>query len=135
MTGATQVLTMVYQHIQSSPLASAITGRVEKGARPLNSEEEDICINSLPLTSGQLQKCIVNVNVFVPDIVVDSEEGNETVANYARLEELETLALNVLDNVYNGYWFDVQQAVIYSDNESKSHYLNIRIDFKITNLN
>jgi hypothetical protein len=126
----------MYDHVASSPLKAAVTGDVYKGQRPLGSEVEDVTINCLPITGDQLQRCVVNVNVFVPDLTISNEAGEESVADFARLAELEPIALQAVKEYQSlTHSFYVQQATLFKDNESKSHYLNIRVEFYAANLN
>lgn len=136
MKGVLGVIQTLYDHVAASAIKTAISGDVYKGQRPLNSDKEDVTINSLPITADQLQKCVANVNVFVPDLTVNTGQGEETVPNYARLEVLEGIALSALKEYQSGtHSFYVQQSTLFKDNESKSHYLNIRVEFYAPNLN
>lgn len=136
MKGILQVIQTLYNHVTASPLKGAISGDVYKGSRPLNSESEDVTINSLPITADQLQKCIVNVNVFVPDLTVNTGAGETREPDFARLEVLEGIALSSLKEYQSlTHSFYVQQSTLFKDNESNSHYINIRVEFYAANLN
>lgn len=58
----------ILSHIQSSPLAEAITGHVLKRIRPKNSVKEDVTITILgPVPMTQQQDVPVNVNIYVAE--------------------------------------------------------------------
>lgn len=136
MIGQTQILQLMYDYLKGTPLTGAVSGELCKGNRPLNSRKEDVVINSLPLTMDQLQKCIVNVNVFVPDITVSTGEGETREPDFARLAQLEPIALQAVKEYQSlTHSFYVQQCHVIKDHESESHYLNIRVEFYAPNLN
>jgi hypothetical protein len=127
---------VVYNELKSGPLKTAINGGVYKYTRPLNSSLEDVVINSLPITNEQLQQAIVNVNVFVPnqDLSIGGTQNN--TADHVRLKTLAALAVEELkDNISGDYTWDVQQQTVIQDDESDSYYINIRLQFYVSNIN
>lgn len=98
---------------------------VFKYAKPGGDESEYIVINSLPIAGDVLQRCYVNVNVHVKDIVFP----DSTVApNTLRLEQLADtystlLEKNIEDNVH--LYFDKQG--VEREDALKEHYINIRL--------
>jgi hypothetical protein len=126
---------VLYDLLKNSSLKSAITGKVYKRQRPVNSNLEDVVINSLPITNEQLQQCVSNVNVFVPNEKITVGETVDSVANEARLKQLVALAVTVLTDGINGqFTWDIQQQTLIKDDESESHYINIRIQFFVSNI-
>lgn len=77
----------VYTLLRERRLSSAIGGSTYKhGLRPLASTEEDIVISVLTSDmSAERQTAIVNVNVYVRDLLLDS---GEAVEDGQRLREL-----------------------------------------------
>ncbi len=127
---------LVYEVLKTSSLKSSITGKVYEYQRPVNSNVEDVVINSLPITNDQLQEAIVNVNVFVPNLEVE-ETGDisRQVPNITRLKTLAGLAVqNLTDGISGDYTWDVQQQTLMEDDESKQHFINIRIQFFVSNI-
>lgn len=128
-----EVINEVISVIMNSPLRAAINGTVAR-RRPINSTKEDIIVTSLPLTFSQLQRCVVNVNIHVPNIeftangVVDTE-----YPNFPRLEELAALAIPIFKlHIGNGIYFTLQQSG--TRWESKSSYTNFRLVVRAKNI-
>jgi hypothetical protein len=127
---------VVYNELKSGPLKSAINGGVYKYTRPLNSSLEDVVINSLPVTNQQLQQAIVNVNVFVPNADISLGGSQQKMADHVRLKALGALAVDELkDGISGDYTWDVQQQTVIQDDESDSYYINIRLQFYVSNIN
>lgn len=127
---------VVYNELKSGPTKSAINGGVYKYTRPVNSSLEDVVINSLPVTGEQLQQAIVNVNVFVPNQDVSIDEVQQKTANHVRLKALAALAVTELtDGISGDYTWGVQQQTVIEDDESDSYYVNIRLQFYVSNIN
>jgi hypothetical protein len=128
---------IVWKFLDASSLKTAITGKIYKNQRPLDSEAEDVVINSLPINNGQVQEGVMNVNIFVPNKPQQiSERQDNTIADHARLKELATLATGLLKDIFlvaTDCGFDVQQQSVIEDGET--HFVNIRIDFYSINLN
>lgn len=131
---------ITWKHINASPLKEAISGGVYKFKRPTNSEAEDVVINSLPITNGQLQQAVVNVNVFVPNKVqsIGGYQDDEQ-PDTKRLKLLAELATSDLVDVWEpedsyGVNYDVQQQTVIQDDDSKQYYINIRLQFYSVNI-
>jgi hypothetical protein len=126
---------IVYDVIKNSSLKTAINGKIYKFKRPVNSNAEDVVINSLPVTNEQLQTAIVNVNVFVQNVEAVTSEGINEFPDVVRLQTLATLAVSALTDGINGvYTWDVQQQTVIQDDESDQHYINIRLQFFVSNI-
>jgi len=123
----------VIEVIYNSPLRTAITGSIAR-RRPINSEKEDIIVNSLPITFTQLQRGIVNVNIHVPNIDKTNNGVTDTeYPDYVRLKELTQMAIPILKNfIGEGFYFQVQQEQIIE--ETKSSYVNIRLNIQAKNI-
>ncbi len=98
---------------------------VFKYAKPGGNENEYIVINSLPISGDVLQKCYVNVNIHVKDIVFPD---STTAPNTLRLEQLAAsysalLAKNIEGNTH---LYSDKQGVERED-ALKEHYVNIRL--------
>jgi hypothetical protein len=136
------LVTIVWQKLEATaslttdPLTK-LTGGIYK-TRPTGSTKEDIEINSLGIPNDQLQRGIVNVNIFVPNIPV-SVNGIQDLKqpNYPRLKVLTDLAIATLKDVWAGdYTFDVQQQnlIPVDDEQAAETYSNIRLEFININL-
>lgn len=125
---------VLFDVLKNSSLKDAISGNVYKIKRPVNSNVEDVVINSLPITNEQLQRSVSNVNVFVPDIKVSSDAVDK-MPDFVRLGVLANLAVSSLtDGISGDYIWDIQQQNVIEDDESDQHYVNIRIEFFISNI-
>ena len=123
------VVDILYNRLLVGGIVS-VSGGIYKQTRPIGSTVEDVVVNSLPITNTQLQQCIANVNVFVPDKKVTVNGIGDNMADTARLNTLAKIIINLLDDVWtDDYHFWVQQQTLLNDEESKQHYLNIRIEF------
>lgn len=122
---------ILWQRINASPLKTAVTGGVYKHRRPTASQKEDVVINCLPINNEQLQQGIANVNIHVPNkaIAVNGIQDN-TQPDHERLSELTELAITSLTDVWqDDYQFDIEQQQFFADEEAGDHYINLRIEF------
>lgn len=136
---ALQIVDEIYQNILLSPLKQSIlppaaSGLVYKYQRELNSRGEDIVINALPLSNGPVQTCIVNVNIYCPNIKLPLglNKFDNTQPDSNRLAQLAQLAVASLTDVahYNGmYEYTIQQQQLYTAEDNTEHFLNFRIEF------
>ena len=83
----------VYKIIKGSELEKAVTGKLSKTLRPLNSGKEDIVISMLDNGKGQIQEAFVNVNIYIPDNLRDGQAEENSV----RLRQLCKLAAELLE--------------------------------------
>jgi hypothetical protein len=122
---------IVWQRLNGSQLKTAITGGLYKHRRPAGSQSEDVIINSLPINNLQLQSAIVNVNIHVPNLTIAIGGVQDTrQPDSERLNELAKMAVGVISEVWaEDYNYDVQQQVLFEDEEAGDHYINIRIEF------
>ena len=87
------IKTDVALHIQSTELASAVSGIVTTKKRPKGSKKEDITIQVLTSTAYQEQEAVINVNIWIPMKL----EGGQYVENDDREQELEHIASRCLE--------------------------------------
>jgi hypothetical protein len=130
-------LNMLYQHITHSVLmtdAKKPNGKLCKFERPLNSALEDVVLNSLGLNREDVQEGVLNVNIFVPNLVLPSNPNDKGQPDTARLLYLSNLANTALgegDEIWEAtgqYCFNLQQENLFQD-ENNQHYLNLRVEF------
>lgn len=122
---------IVWQKLNTSPLKTAITGGLYKHRRPAGSQNEDVVINSLPINNVQLQTGIANVNIHVPNLTIEVNGVQDSKQpNSQRLKELAEMAIEALSDVWaDDYNYDVQQQMLLEDEEAGDHYINLRIEF------
>jgi len=133
------IVDILWGKINSSSLKSALAtgGGVYKRQRPINSNKEDVVINSLPLLNEQLQVGVANVNIHVPDKQINQVGIQTTVANTVRLKALVDTAVTILKEDYSAddYHFEIQQVSdLMKDEDASSHFINIRIEFYSLNI-
>ncbi|MCI2145846.1 MAG: hypothetical protein LKK08_06325 [Bacteroidales bacterium] len=129
------IKSIVYKVVKGSDLANEVDGVVTKLNRPLNSSKEDIVISVLTSGSiGKYQHCVVNLNIYVPDIKEDGQYEPDT----ARLEKLEKMAFALFKECQGRY--DDEDYKITADkqhtekvNGKDEHFINTQLDFNNTN--
>lgn len=127
----------IWRVIKKSPLFKEVTGELKKtSVRPKESRKEDIVISVLANNIRQKQLAYVNVNIYVADNYVDSQ--NEE--NSERLRRLCNMAFSVFENVRGVDFrlsltdpnFDCGQRVIESEGTSE-HVINNKILYQTIN--
>lgn len=115
----------------------ALTGAIYKDDdRPMNSEKEDISINTIDLTVDYApQIATSNVNIHVPDKIVKLGGSDQYKKNDPRLKEL---TAKVIDLIKSEHVPDVglnieDQSLLKDVDSSHQHYSNIRISWSIHN--
>lgn len=104
-----------------------------------NSKSEDIIVNSLPLMFRQIQRGVLNVNIFVPNVEIPkaNKEFDRSQRNRVRLGEIERLVIDSFDETgcYDGFDFSLrlQQINTFPDTGNK-HFINCRIEYLAINL-
>ena len=123
----------VFAKLRTSSLAAALTGSVYRdGLRPRDSRLEDAVVIFTAGTVGEIQRGVVTVNIFVPDIAADNSNG-VYVANGARLETLSQLAAEWVDslNPTSCYYFSLDAAIhVGEDLENKQHFVVMKLAYK-----
>lgn len=95
MKSDASIKTLVYGVVAPSALAKAVTGIVSKIGRPDGSTAEDIVISVLDGDNGQLQQFIVNVNIYVADVLNDK---SKYIENTKRIELLSNQAISLFES-------------------------------------
>lgn len=130
------VIDTLWTRLNYSQLKAMINGGVYKHRRPAGSNKEDVVINCLPIGNIQLQACIANVNIHVPNLTIEVNGVQDSKQpNTIRLQELALVAIDMLSDVWSGeYTYDVQQQTLLEDEEASDHYINIRVEFLNINI-
>lgn len=118
----------IFMYIKGSPLANAVTGKLDKTSRPTGSMKEDIIISVEENMNDGIQSALVSVNIYVADLLRD----NQYIENTIRLRELCALAKDLLEvGRTDDARFVLQtqrvKRVIGSDNE---HYIENKLLYK-----
>lgn len=107
---------------------SGVSYPVYKYTKPVKSTATEYAVvNSMPINSGVLQKCIVNVNYYTSDLAPGIPDAGKM--------ELELLSLMaVLEQADgDGYMVDFESNQIGWDYNEGKHYANIKLSVKLIN--
>lgn len=130
MKNTLEVMDEMYQVLKVSQLKDEITGLVYKNQRPDDSKLEDVVINSLPITEGTMQRCIVNINIYIPDLQVQLLGKPQQQPDFERLKTLTEFAILALEEYYAaGYSFYISSQSVFREQDINQHYTNIRIEY------
>jgi len=117
-------------------VTGGLTLDIFKGQKPTSYSNECIVINALPISSDQLQFCLINVNAHVPnrDLNIDQLQ-DRSQANYPRLKELGLQITNILNEVDQDDWsLNIEQEYIFKNEGFNEHINNFRISFRNENI-
>lgn len=141
-----EVVNILYCTIKNSVLMTDVkkpNGSLKKYERPLNSVSEDVVINGLPINRDDVQECVLNVNIYVPNLQFTKDSPGYLIADKAqpdtaRLEYLARLANVALgdgEEIWDeegNYCFKIQQDTIIAD-QNNQNYVNMRVEFYASN--
>lgn len=113
----------VYRIVKESYLSSEITGKVCTRQRPANSTKEDVVISVLSNNIADKQQAFVNVNVYVRDILVGSQNEEDT----KRLRTLARICLDMFDSISDEYWITINEQKIYAIDSIGYHVINNKL--------
>ncbi len=122
----------IYNIIKGSALEKAVTGKLSKTKRPVNSDKEDIVISMLDNGSGQMQEAFVNVNIYVPDYIRDGQAEEQSI----RLRELCKISYELLFNCRgSGFRVDSSESKqrVLEVNGKDEHFINNKLLIQISN--
>ena len=127
-----QVQGDVYRKLRKSPIAEVITGGVSReGQRPRDSPKEDAVVIFTAGTTGDIQRGVVTINIFVPDI--DPYDNGVLTEDSARTEEIERAAQRWVDSLStrdSNYRFRLQQAIATDEApELHEHFIVVRLEY------
>ena len=133
MLTAKQVQTDVYNMLKDSALSSMISGAVYRaGYRPRGSRAEDAIVTFTAGTVGEVEKGVVTVNIYVPDI--DPYENGVLVEDGARTDELEQAAaewVQTLTAEKSDYKFKLSKTIYTeADRDTKQHFVVVILEYE-----
>ncbi len=107
---------------------STITLPVYKLTKPSEiAAAEYIVINALPISTGVMQKCIVNVNYHVKNL-------KPGMPNLSKLETVTASLMTLLqENSAQRILIDFDSQEYFNEEDKEEHYSNIRLKVKIVN--
>lgn len=126
--------TIVFRMLNVPTVKNAISGGIYKvDDRPEDSQDEDICINTISSTQDFLpQIATSNVNIYVADVPKKVKGKSMMKANTTRLKAITTNVMQVLrETKIPGLLFKVDSQSTLSETNMKQHFVNIRISWNI----
>ncbi len=128
----------VYSLIRKPEIVALLDGgAIYKYTRPDNSRKVDIVVNSLPASGDQLQDSSVNVNIHVPNLVLDIENNiDNSQPNQLKIKEVSEALIPLLKDSYvNGSDIVIQSTMLMLEQQFNEHFLNIRLQIYSPNIN
>jgi hypothetical protein len=120
----------------SDELKAAIAGGIYTDDRPLNSEKEDITVNTITVTGNHPQQGTSNVNIHVTDLKLKIRGQEQRMANRERLRRITDMVIRVLEAArVEGLIFWVSNQTTIKEPDIDQHYTNLRIEFNICKIN
>ena len=120
----------VFAVVVQSEIKDTIDGEVRYIPRKAGSKAEDCIISVLDSDNAQIQDCIVNVNIYVPNIT----SGGESVENINRTKLLATICENALKSKFgDGFHLFLEKQRILPVNGKDEYVINNRIRYKFNN--
>lgn len=117
----------VYSILINSNLKNIITGSIYKDSkRPTVSKDEDIVISVISSLNGEFQDVVVNVNLYVADVM----RGSDSIENAKRLRVLCRECLDLLTVVSgDDYRIELIEQRIYDVPATREHCINNKLSF------
>lgn len=130
-----KVVEILIGHLVAIGIESEIDGDIYR-VRPMNSKQSDIVVNALPIDNEQLQSGILNVNIHVPNLVVNvNSVQDNSQPDTEKMEAITEKVIAAIDEVWDAdYSFHVQQQMVFEEPAFNEHYSNIRVEFNSENL-
>ncbi|WP_313386901.1 hypothetical protein [Chishuiella sp.] len=118
---------MLFKALNVPEVTNAISGELCIGGRPLNSQKEDIVVNTITITTiSKPQLATSNINIHVKDSVTDKKP------NTKRLKDISRIVRKVFEsNQFIGKSVYISDLGMLQESERKEHYVNLRIQWRI----
>lgn len=113
-----------------------LSGDIFPDSKPDGHRNECIVINSLPVTGAQLQKAVVNVNIYVPNLQLTiNGQPDNSQPNRKRLNEIfKVVEPLIKDAIIRDTVTEIQNVTMIKEQELNEHFLNIRVGTNSINL-
>ncbi|WP_018675725.1 hypothetical protein [Riemerella columbina] len=103
-----------------------VNGRIYKDNRPIDSNKEDIVINSLTMDNELLQNGVFNINCYVPKKSITINGITQYHKDNRRLKEITDKVYQVINDVWeDDYNLDVETHQDFE--EQNENYYNFRV--------
>jgi len=124
MISVIDIKDIVYMLVKSSDLANSANGIVSKTIRPTDSNAEDIVISVLDQEGKQMQQFILNVNIYVSDLIKEKD----IIENSQRIRLLCTKSIELFESIVTDNWrCELQKQIIIKVEGKDEHCINNRI--------
>lgn len=121
-------LTLLYSLLKVTSVNNEISGAIYKDERPSGSIKEDVVINTITSSPGDITNVSCNVNIYCNDINGKINGQIQNLPDYNRLDKLADLIIPLLDNISgDNYLIYIESQASLADKENHQHYLNIRV--------
>jgi len=123
---------IVYDILNVPSLTGVITGDVYlSDDRPLNSQLEDVEINTITMTQEPYpQEGVMNVNIYVPDMALSIGGVNQYKPNKSRLKTIIEIVKELIVNQTNKYIsLNITNELMLSERSIRQSFINLRIEF------
>lgn len=130
---AHNILDDVVARLKAEGLDAIITGGIYKKKRPDNSTAEDCVVSFKAGIDGQIQTGTVTVNVWVKDVVVDTDTG-ALGEHVARTRLLEATLSDICRSFTTGEYLFTPANIVetWEEEAIKQHFVHLDLDFKHT---
>ncbi len=122
--------TIIWDILDVPSLKNLISGGVYKSNdRPLNSDKEDVEVNTIALTQEPYpQEGVSNINIYVPDMEISIGGIQQLKANKTRLKAIsEKVKELILADRKVCFKIDLENVV--RDPNIGQHFVNIRLSY------
>lgn len=118
---------MLFKALNVPEVTNAISGELCNGGRPLNSQKEDIVVNTITITTiTKPQLATSNINIHVKDTITDGKPDTK------RLKAITRIVRKVFEsNQFIGKSVYISDLGMLQESEQKEHYVNLRIQWRI----
>jgi hypothetical protein len=126
------VADMIYNILNAAAVNNAIDGMIYKGKKPVNSEKQDIVINTLPISNDDTQRITVIINCYSKNFEATGTQDIATMKIIAEAVITELESYSKTEGTY--FQYDVINQIVMNDNDQKNmSYVSIRLNCWIEN--
>lgn len=123
------IKTDVYRYINESGFMSNVNGTLSKTLRPHSSRNEDVVISILANEGTQLQKAVLNINIYIQDLDVEGQFEENSIRQDEICEKSWKLLEKFRTDEYVAH--AIEQRVY--DTKSGEHVINNQVEYKLIN--
>lgn len=118
----------ILERLLEANVHQVIRGKIYKDNRPVNSDKEDIVINSLTMTNGLLQNGVFNVNCYVPKRSITLGGITQYHKDNARLKVIADKVYQALNDVWEEeYHLDVEYHQDFEEQNENYYHFRVQL--------